>query len=204
MKHNYILFSILVTTIFTQSLSDLNRLSNSQLDMLRQELQSEKPVSNEIKDIITTTSEVKISPKSVNTESNFFGYEYFTKNINFFDNTPTPSDYKLGPGDEIILSLWGATNSRERFLINKDGLIYYKNIGLINLSNLTLSQAENLMSEQLSKIYSTLEDGPSNLMIELGQLKSINVFFQVRFKILVSTSSIHFPMYLQPLFKLAA
>ncbi len=177
MKHNYILFSILVTTIFTQSLSDLNRLSNSQLDMLRQELQSEKPVSNEIKDIITTTSEVKISPKSVNTESNFFGYEYFTKNINFFDNTPTPSDYKLGPGDEIILSLWGATNSRERFLINKDGLIYYKNIGLINLSNLTLSQAENLMSEQLSKIYSTLEDGPSNLMIELGQLKSINVFF---------------------------
>ena len=83
MKHNYILFSILVTTIFTQSLSDLNRLSNSQLDMLRQELQSEKPVSNEIKDIITTTSEVKISPKSVITESNFFGYEYFTKNINF-------------------------------------------------------------------------------------------------------------------------
>ena len=177
MKHTYILFLILVTTIFAQSLSDLNRLSNSQLDMLRQELQIERPASNEIKDIVTTTSEVKISPKSVYTENNFFGYEYFTKNINFFDNTPTPSDYKLGPGDEIILSLWGATNSRERFLINKDGLIYYKNIGLINLSNLTLSQAENLMSEQLSKIYSTLDDGPSNLMIELGQLKSINVFF---------------------------
>ena len=33
------------------------------------------------------------------------------------------------------------------------------------------------MSEQLSKIYSTLDDGPSSLMIELGQLKSINVFF---------------------------
>ena len=177
MKYYYILFLILVTTIFAQSLSDLNRLSNSQLDMLRQELQSEKPTSNEIKDIAATTSKVQISPKIVNTENNFFGYEYFTKNINFFDNTPTPSDYKLGPGDEIILSLWGATNSRERFLINKDGLIYYKNIGLINLSNLTLSEAENLMSEQLSKIYSTLDDGPSNLMIELGQLKSINVFF---------------------------
>ena len=76
-----------------------------------------------------------------------------------------------------LFYLYGATNSRERFQINKDGLIYYKNIGLINLSNLTLSQAENLMSEQLSKIYSTLDDGPSSLMIELGQLKSINVFF---------------------------
>ena len=68
MKYNYILFSILVTTIFAQSLSDLNRLSNSQLDMLRQELQSEKPASNEIKDIVTTTSEVQISPKIVNTK----------------------------------------------------------------------------------------------------------------------------------------
>ena len=51
--------------------------------------------------------------------------------ISFFDNIPTPADFKLGPGDEITLSLWGATNSRETFNINKSGQIYYKNIGFL-------------------------------------------------------------------------
>jgi len=50
----------------------------------------------------------------------------------------------LGPGDEIIISLWGENNSRENITINKDGMIYYENIGFINLSNKTLESAELL------------------------------------------------------------
>ena len=101
------------------------------------------------------------------------------KNINFFDNIPTPNDYKLGPGDEIILSLWGETNSREVFVINKDGAIYYQNIGFINLSNMTLSKAEDVLENQLSRIYSTMNDSkkPTKLSIELGRIKSLNVYF---------------------------
>ena len=58
---------------------------------------------------------------------------------------PTPADFKLGAGDEIILSLWGEVNSREKFIVNKEGLIYYKNIGFINLSNKTIKEAEDLL-----------------------------------------------------------
>ena len=67
--------------------------------------------------------------------TSYFGYNFFEGDINFFDNTPTPPNYKLGPGDEIILSLWGETNSRNSFTINKEGFIYYDSIGFINLSN---------------------------------------------------------------------
>jgi Periplasmic protein involved in polysaccharide export len=90
-----------------------------------------------------------------------------------------PADFKLGAGDEIILSLWGETNLREKFIINKDGLIYYENIGFINLSNKTVDEAELLLVNELSKIYSTLKDSesPTNLMIELGKLKSLNIYF---------------------------
>ena len=96
----------------------------------------------------------------------------YKRDINFFDNIPTPSNFKLGPGDEIILSLWGETNSRENFIINKEGLIYYQNIGFINLSNKTIEQAELLLTNELSAIYSTLKEknNSTNLKIELGKL----------------------------------
>jgi hypothetical protein len=38
----------------------------------------------------------------ISSDSIYFGYNYFKRDINFFDNIPTPSDFRLGPGDEII------------------------------------------------------------------------------------------------------
>ncbi len=108
----------------------------------------------------------------------YFGYEYFYSDVNFFDNIPTPNDFKLGPGDEVVISLWGQTNSREKFIINKEGMIYYTNIGFINISNKTLQEAEVVLKNELSKIYSSLDDSEksTSIMLELGKLKSINVF----------------------------
>jgi len=165
------------------SLSDVKKLGNKELDKLREELQSDintQDLQDNLKESIDNTKPVNIiveQPK--NPLKEYFGYDYFKADINFFDNIPTPSDFKLGPGDEIILSLWGEKNSREQFVISKDGLIYYENIGFINLSNKTIEEAESLLVSELSTIYSTLKDSPNStkLMIELGKLKSINVYF---------------------------
>tara|TARA_X000000368_G_C23055216_1_gene723524 strand:+ start:1609 stop:3558 length:1950 start_codon:yes stop_codon:yes gene_type:complete len=183
MVRYYILFLGLFNIVFTQTPLDIKRLSNSQLDALKKELsQSEtnqddldfkQPAKlNEV--IVKSESEIN-KPEDI---EDYFGYDYFYNEINFFDNIPTPSDFKLGPGDEIIISLWGQTNSRETFIINKEGLIYYKNLGFINISNKTLKEAELLLRNELSKIYSSLnnQDDGTQIMLELGQLKSINVF----------------------------
>ena len=199
MKNINIIFILLLSTIFAQvSMSDLNKLSNEQLDSIKAELQSntkqDNLVENDDTEVNNTVVPVQITPAEIQDEINFlrsqidmfeeeeefFGYNYFKKeNISFFDNIPTPADYKLGPGDEIIISLWGENNSRESVTLNKDGMIYYKNIGFINLSNKTLKSAEILLTEELSRIYSTLKDknNPTTLMLELGQLKSINIYF---------------------------
>ncbi len=165
-------------------MSDINKLSNEQLDLIRDELRGGSDSStinnNEIDNTETALETVDIQTSlDVDPLNPYFGYNYFKRNINFFDNIPTPSDFKLGPGDELIISLWGETNSREKFVINKEGLIYYKNIGFINLSNKTLEEAELVLVEELSRIYSTLQDknNGTKLMLELGQLKSINVYF---------------------------
>lgn len=172
----------LLNIVFSQvSLSDINKIGNQQLDNLKAELQSK---GEENIDTFEPTMEI---PSPVSIESNavaisteeYFGYNYFRKNISFYDNIPTPVDYKLGPGDEIIISLWGEKNSRINKTINKDGMIYFQNIGFINLSNQTIESAEIILIEELSQIYSTLndKDNPSKLMLSLGKLKSINIYF---------------------------
>ena len=179
----YILFLVLFYTVFAQSQLDIKRLSNSQLDALKDEL-SQTEINQDDFDLEKQTklNEVIVKSKSEISKpdglEDYFGYDYFYNDVNFFDNIPTPSDFKLGPGDEIIISLWGQTNSRETFIINKEGLIYYKNLGFINVSNKTLKEAELLLRNELSKIYSSLnnQDNGTQIMLELGQLKSINVY----------------------------
>ena len=183
-KINIILI-LLINIIYAQvSMSDINKLSNQQLDAIKAELQTNTTAS-----IVESVSPEELSdtsgPVSITSTAipiatgDYFGYNYLRKDISFFDNIPTPADYKLGPGDEIIISLWGENNFRKNITINKDGMIYYENIGFINLSNKTLESAELLLTEELSRIYSTLKDkaNPTTLMVELGKLKSINIYF---------------------------
>jgi len=188
MKKIIILFTLFLTTIFGQiSTSDLDKLSNKQLDDIRGKIKSQNIDDSDIEELSSSKDLELITPKTISInpsldeddQSEYFGYNYFKKDIKFFDNIPAPSDYKLGPGDEIILSLWGETNLREDFVINKNGMIYYQNIGFINLSNQTLDGAEKVLHQALSNIYATLKDkeNPTTLMLELGELKSINVYF---------------------------
>ena len=119
MIKKYTLFLSFISIVLAQiSMSDINKLSNSQLDLIRAELQSKAPISDSSATINidqVAPQPVKIQSPSSSVSTSYFGYNYFKRDINFFDNVPTPPDFKLGPGDEIILSLWGETNSRENF-----------------------------------------------------------------------------------------
>ncbi|MDB3883276.1 SLBB domain-containing protein [Candidatus Marinimicrobia bacterium] len=162
------------------SVSQIEQLSNDQLDLIRGEIQanSRPEVNQNIKAAIP--NKVVLNPKETTTVSKkYFGYEFFQRSVTFYDNIPTPTKFKLGPGDEIVISLWGETNSREKMIINKDGFIYYKSIGFINLSNKTLEEAESTLTQELSKVYSTLKDSAQStkLKLEVGKVRSINVYF---------------------------
>tara|TARA_B100000963_G_C22616083_1_gene667400 strand:+ start:103 stop:2001 length:1899 start_codon:yes stop_codon:yes gene_type:complete len=182
MKRKFFIIPLFFYVIQAQvSISDINQIGNQKLDDLKEELISQQNAAEASKIV----NDVESAPVQIINENTkkiddiYFGYNYFKSDINFFDNIPTPADFKLGAGDEVILSLWGETNLRERFVINKEGLIYYENIGFINLSNKTVKEAELHLVNELSKIYSTLKDNenPTRLMIELGKLKSLNIYF---------------------------
>ena len=110
-----------------------------------------------------------------------FGYEFFNnKNkIAVFDNIPIPANYRLGPGDQLIISIWGSTQLRSRHLINREGDIFLDGVGQVNLSGMNIPTAENFLKEKFGEVYSTIRDiKPSTfLSVSLSQLKSINISF---------------------------
>ena len=180
----YIVFIIIAfSNLFAQiSTNSLQQMANEELDKIKEDLSKQIENSSKVSNnnVETTIDNVNIPLEKATTESKLFGHSFFENDINFFDNVPTPDSYLLGPGDEIVLSIWGDTNLRSVFTINKNGLIYFENIGLINISNKTISEAEDLLKVELLNIYSTLGTS-SNLTIELSKLKSLNIFFTGEF-----------------------
>ena len=176
-----VIFYIFNGLIYPQvTLSDFNKeidkiKEDMKLDIIEGKEVSSEKVDPDIEEIVLTPEIIEVDIA----DEYFFGYDYFRREINFFDNIPTPLDFKLGPGDEITLSMWGVHNSQENLTINKEGLIYYSNVGFINLSNKSLSEAEEIFREKLSKIYSTLNDDKlkTELTIELSKIRSTNIYF---------------------------
>lgn len=177
MKHIFIIFLSFLSIVLSQnSVRDIN----NELDKIKSELKESIVADvSEIDTAVPTLETVILETDVASIKSTIFGYDYFKRDINFFDNIPTPRNYKLGPGDTIMLSTWGEYNSQKSFVINKNGSIFYENLGFINLANKTIEDAETILKIELSKIYETInnEDNPTQLMLELEKLKSINVYF---------------------------
>ena len=111
----------------------------------------------------------------------YFGYKFFNSPENFaiFNNIPIPGNYRLGPGDQLIISIWGTTQLRSRHMINREGDIFTDGVGQVNLAGMDILAAENVLRERFSEVYSTLKGKrPSTfLSVSLGQLKSNNISF---------------------------
>ena len=183
MKINCTVLVLFMSVLFSQvSLSDVREMSNDQLDLIRQELNNQNlEIDNqniEPEDSKLSVVEVNVSNDEF-VDEDYFGYKYFQRDISFFDNVPVPQNFIFGPGDEVIISVWGETNFRKSFTVNREGLIYYEKIGFLNLSNKTISESQIYLKNEFSKIFSTLKgnNSESNLLLEVGQLKSINIYF---------------------------
>tara|TARA_Y100001958_G_C21245259_1_gene574826 strand:+ start:2931 stop:4865 length:1935 start_codon:yes stop_codon:yes gene_type:complete len=111
----------------------------------------------------------------------YVGYDFFTlrDSISFWQNLPISKNYKLGPGDEVIISLWGESNSNYSELINRDGQVFIENIGILNLGGKSLSESKKYILSKFSRVYSTLiGDSPKSFIdLTIGELKSVNVHF---------------------------
>jgi protein involved in polysaccharide export with SLBB domain len=108
-----------------------------------------------------------------------YGRDIFNKqNLSFAPsaNLPTPVNYKLGPGDEVIIDIWGTNQATIRRTISPEGYISLSDIGLVNLNGMTIKEADAFMRRKLGQIYSVDgENASSEIKLTLGNIRTIQV-----------------------------
>jgi protein involved in polysaccharide export with SLBB domain len=111
-------------------------------------------------------------------EDKIFGFSLFNKDKLSFEpslNIATPINYKLGPGDQVFIDIWGASQENYQKTISPDGTLFIDNIGVINLNGFTIEEATQKLKKSLSRIYSGLNSGNTSLKVSLGNIRSIKV-----------------------------
>jgi polysaccharide biosynthesis/export protein len=91
------------------------------------------------------------------TPSRVFGVDVFRRTTTQFLpllSGPVPADYKLGPGDNLVLILTGDVELAHTLSITREGFILIPQVGQVFVSNLTLDQLRNVLYDRLGRVYS--------------------------------------------------
>lgn len=114
-------------------------------------------------------------PMAVNTENlQQFGYELFAGQPSSFapvTDVPVPSEYVIGPGDEIKVQLFGKDARELALTVDREGVVAFPQIGPISLAGLDFAQAKAMLAEQIKEKMIGV-----SASITMGQLRSIRIF----------------------------
>lgn len=118
--------------------------------------------------LIYTSSEMQPKPLLQ------FGHSLFNRSVTTFspvEDIPVSSDYILGPGDELRITIWGTIENTYAQTIDRYGRIYLPTIGPVRVWGLTFSQAEKLILTHLSQYYKGFQSS-----VTMGHLRTIKIY----------------------------
>ncbi|MDN3686536.1 SLBB domain-containing protein [Cyclobacterium jeungdonense] len=117
-----------------------------------------------------------LSPK----QKKIFGFTLFhNRELDFSPNLnlPTPPQYVLGPGDQLLIDIYGASQQSYDLTISPEGSVFVPNVGPINVGGSTVEAARTRVQNALEKIYQDLASPSPNTFLQLrvGDIRSIQV-----------------------------
>lgn len=107
-----------------------------------------------------------------------YGHKVFNSRALTFEpseNIATPQNYRLGPGDEVIIDIWGTSEDHLRQTISPEGSIMISQIGPVYLNGMTINDANKHIKNAFSKKYAGMEDAETDIQVTLGQVRTIQV-----------------------------
>ena len=111
-----------------------------------------------------------------------FGLETFRRTSTRFQPAqmgPVDENYRLGPGDLLVLILTGDVEQAHTLDVNREGFIVIPQVGQVHVANLTLGQLQDVLYARLRRVYSGIRRGPratTRFQISIGRLRNIQVF----------------------------
>lgn len=103
-----------------------------------------------------------------------FGYDFFaTTNGGFAPDrlAPVGPDYVVGPGDTLVVSLWGAIDGTYEVTVDRNGSIFLPRVGAIQVWGQTFATARETIRRQVARYFTNFE-----LNVSMGELRSIQVY----------------------------
>jgi polysaccharide export outer membrane protein len=87
------------------------------------------------------------------------------------DSNPVPAEYVLGPGDELLVRVWGKVDLQSRLTVDRDGQIFIPKVGSLMVAGLRYEELQDSIHSAIASLYKGFD-----LNVTMGQLRSIQVF----------------------------
>lgn len=136
---------------------------------------NEARLREETQDETTVLTDNQPTTEELAQEDQVFGRNIFnTRNLTFEPNSnmATPPNYQLGPGDEVIIDIWGASQTSIRQTITPDGTINMQELGPIYLSGMTVEEANRFLKNKLGTVFSNENN---QIRVTLGNTRTIQI-----------------------------
>lgn len=149
--------------------------NNAASDEISGTAQAEIRLREQVSDDNSAVMPNQEKAEDVAQKNQVYGRNIFnTKNLTFEPsvNIATPLNYRLGPGDEVIIDIWGASQNTLREQISPDGTINIAGIGPLYLSGMTINESQQYLTRELSRIYS---DENNQIRVTLGNTRTIQI-----------------------------
>jgi len=136
------------------------------------------------KEMTEETAEYEVTKKEATAEdekkNKIFGHDIFNLKTMTFEpneNAATPENYKLGPGDQIVIDIWGYNEASMQRTISPEGKIIISQVGPVQLSGLTIKEASEKIRKALISKYASLggENPNTSVSVTLSQIRTIQV-----------------------------
>ncbi|MDE5882509.1 MAG: SLBB domain-containing protein [Muribaculaceae bacterium] len=134
---------------------------------LREEVAESEADNHAVEDVDESTTARKA----------IYGHDIFNSRALTFEpnsNMATPKDYRLGPGDEVIIDIWGVSEDNIRQQISPDGRIMISQLGPVYLNGLTVDEANKQLKNIFAKKYAGV-GSDTDINLTLGQIRSIQI-----------------------------
>jgi protein involved in polysaccharide export with SLBB domain len=124
---------------------------------------------------ITTLSEFEMfAEDAAGRRLHVYGRQLFDEAPTTFapmDHIPVPADYVLGPGDQLLIRVWGKIDLDGGMTVDRDGQIFIPKVGSLRVAGLRYEQLESYLRAAIGNLYKGFE-----LSVTMGKLRSIQIF----------------------------
>ena len=103
-----------------------------------------------------------------------FGYDLFAGEPTTFapvSDLPVPSEYQMGPGDQVLVQLYGKENNQYELTVSRSGQLQLPELGPVNVTGLTFNEMKQKLTQLIESNYIGMQAS-----ISLGELRSIRIF----------------------------